>query len=110
VVLIAPSPRAWAFRSQVGQLQQVYERLAAMKAVCIAAFTEENGRIRSNIPFAGVPDGPRVAYDYNVQRGFAIGVIGRDGNLDYIDNRVTSGQRVLDIIQNSFVLQAQLRR
>jgi len=110
VVLIAPSPRAWAFRSQVGQLQQVYERLGAMQAVCVAAFTEEPGRIRSNIPFAVAPDGPRVAYDYNVQRGFAIGIIGRDGNLDYVNDRVTSGQRVIDIIQNSFVLQSQLRR
>lgn len=110
VILIAPSPRNWTFRSQVGQLQQVYERLGAMKAICIAAFTENTGQIRSNIPFAIAPDGPRVAYDLNVQRGFAIGIVGRDGNLDYIHNRVTSGQRVIDIIQNSFVLQQDLRR
>jgi len=110
VVLIAPSPRSWAFRSQVGQLQQVYERLGAMKAICIAAFTTDTGRIHSNIPFVIAPDGPRVAYDYNVQRGFAIAVIGRDGNLDYVNNRVTTGQRVMDIIQNSFVLQQDLRR
>lgn len=110
VILIAPSARTWAFRSQIGQLQQVAERLGATRAVCVAAFTSENVRIRSNIPFAIAKDGPRVASDLNVQRGFAIAVVGRDGNLDYISDRVTSGQRVLDIIQNSFVLQELLRR
>jgi len=110
VLLVAPSPRSWAFRSQVGQLQKVYQRLSATGAVCVAAFTQDTGRIRSNIPFALAPDGPRVAYDYGIERGFSIAIIGWDGNLDLITDRVTSGQRVLDVIGNSFAVQEALRR
>lgn len=110
VVLIAPSPRTWAFRSQVGQLQRVYQRLSATGAVCVAAFTEDPGVIRSNIPFVRAQDGPRVAFLYGVQSGFGVAVIGKDGNLDIVSTRVLSGQRILDIIGNSFALQQALRR
>lgn len=110
VLLIAPSPRTWAFRSQVGQLQRVFQRLSATGAVCVAAFTEETGTIRSNIPFVRAQDGPRVAFLYGVQQGFAVAVIGKDGNLDVLSTRVLSGQRILDIIGNSFALQQALRR
>ena len=50
-MLIAPSPRNRAFRSQLGQLRKMFERYAAQKTVFIAAFTQEGGVIRSNIPF-----------------------------------------------------------
>lgn len=110
VLLVAPSPRSWAFRSQVGQLQKVFQRLSATGAVCVAAFTRDTGRIRSNIPFALAQDGPRVAYDYGIEDSFSIAIIGWDGNLDLITNRVTSGQRVLDVVGNSFAVQEALRR
>lgn len=111
VVVIARSPLDWTFRSQVGQLQQIYQRLADQRLVCIAAFTQEPGLIRSNIPFVVAADGPRVAYDFQeAEARFAIAFIGRDGNLDYITNRVVPAQRALDILGNSFVTQTQLRR
>lgn len=110
VLLIAPTPRSWAFRSQVGQLQRVYQRLGATGAVSVAAFSEEGGTIRSNIPFAVATDGPRTAAAFGIERGFAIAVIGKDGNLDALSTRVLSGQRILDIIGNSFVVQSALRR
>lgn len=110
VLLIAPSPRDWKFRGQVGQLKQVYQRLSATGAVCVAAFTRDTGVIRSNIPFVLTPDGPRIAYLFGVERGFSVAMIGRDGNLDCISPRVLSGQRVLDLIGNSFVVQQNLRR
>lgn len=110
VVLIAPSPQSWAFRSQVGQIQKMFERLAARKTVFVAAFTQEEGRIKSNIPFAVAADGPRVALDYDVGEKFGIAIIGRDGNLDYVTDRVVPAQRIYDIIGNSFVSQSQLRR
>jgi hypothetical protein len=110
VVLIAPSPRSWSFRSQVGQLQRVYQRLGATGAVAVAAFTKEGGTIRSNIPFAIATDGPRVAALFGIERGFAIAVLGKDGNIDALSTSVLSGQRILDIIGNSFVVQTALRR
>lgn len=111
IVIIARSPRDWTFRSQVGQLQQLYQRFANNRLVCIAAFTEEPGLIRSNIPFAVASDGPRVAYDFQTTDSrFAIAFIGRDGNLDYVTDRVVPAQRALDILGNSFVTQSQLRR
>ncbi|MEI6278213.1 MAG: hypothetical protein WCQ16_02370 [Verrucomicrobiae bacterium] len=110
ILLIADSPREWAFRSQVGQLQKMYERLAAEKAVCVAAFSREPGVIRSNIPFVSAADGPRASYDLQVERGFAIAVIGKDGNLDYTGRKVLPVQRIYDIMNGSFVVQKTLRR
>lgn len=110
VVLVANSPRDWPFRSQVGQLQKMYERLAAEKIVCVAAFSQTPGVVRSNIPFVIAADGPRLAYDLQVTKGFAIAVIGKDGNLDYFGRRVVPVRRIYDILDNSFVVQKALRR
>ena len=110
VVLIAPSPRDRAFRSQVGQLQKMYERYAAAKVVFVVAFTGEPGQIKSNIPFAVAGDGPKVAFDYQTGEKFGIAIVGRDGNLDYVTDRVLPAQRIFDVINNSFVPQEMLRR
>ena len=42
--------------------------------------------------------------------GFSISIIGMDGNLDYVSNRVVPAQRIFDIIDNSFAKQKLLRR
>jgi hypothetical protein len=110
VVVVARSPRDWAFRSQVGQLNKMYERLAANKVIFIVAFTGEQGRIGSNIPFVLAPDGPRVAYDYQMGEKFGIAIVGRDGNLDYVTNKVLPVQRIYDIVGASFVTQEMIRR
>lgn len=109
VLLIAPSPRDRTFRSQVGQIQKMYERYGADRTVFVVAFTREPGVIRSNIPFAIAADGPRVAHDYEAGK-FAIAIIGRDGNLDYVTGKVLPAQRIFDVIGNSFVPQEKLRR
>ena len=110
VLLIAETPRQWAFRSQVGQLQKIYERFAAEDVLCVAAFSATPGVIRSNIPFLTVPDGTATAAAYEAPRGFAIAIIGKDGNLDYFSTHVVPAQRIYDIIDNSFAIQKQLRR
>jgi hypothetical protein len=110
VVLIAESPRQWAFRSQVGQLQKIYQRFAADGLICIGAFSTGPGVIRSNIPFLTVPDGPATATAFDTAQGFSISIIGMDGNLDYVSNRVVPAQRIYDIIDNSFAKQKLLRR
>jgi len=61
VVIVAPSPLDRSFRAQVGQLHKMYERYAAAKVVFVAAFTQEPGRIKSNIPFAIAGGCPRIA-------------------------------------------------
>lgn len=110
VLLIAPSPRSWVFRSQVGQLQKAYQRFAAAKLVCFAAFTGEGGTIRSNIPFVTAADGPRVAFLYEVSRGFAIAIIGPDGNLDRLSTSVLPAQRILDTMNANYAVQAGFRQ
>lgn len=110
VILIAPSPRDRAFRSQLGQLRKMFERYAAHKTVFIAAFTQEGGVIRSNIPFMVAADGPRVGYEYEGGERFRIAFIGRDGNLDYVTNKVVPAQRAYDLIGNSYVFQRNMRR
>ena len=110
VILIADSPRQWAFRSQVGQLQQMYERMAAEKIICVAAFSQTPGVVRSNIPFVTVAAGPQVAAAFDVDKGFAIVVIGKDGNIDYSGGKVLPCERVYDLLKNSFVIQQSLRR
>jgi hypothetical protein len=110
VVLVADSPNHRLFRAQVGQLQKTYERFAAAGLLCIAAFSREPGTIRSNIPFLTVPDGAATAAAFDTPQGFSIAIIGEDGNLDYIGNRVVPAQRIFDIIGNSYARQKQLRR
>ena len=110
VILIAPGPRTWVFRSQVGQLERVFQRLSATGAICVVAFTETTGRIYSDIPFAIAQDGPAVARLFGVTGRFGIVVLGKDGNIDANSSHVLKGQRILDIIGNSFVVQSDLRR
>jgi hypothetical protein len=110
VILVADSPRQWTFRSQVGQLQLMYERLAAEKIVCVAAFSQAPGVVRSNIPFVLAADGPRLAYDLKTERGFSISILGKDGNIDYSGRKVLPVQRIYDILNNSFAVQNAMRR
>jgi len=110
VLLIAPSPRDWTFRQQLGQLRGNYERLAAQGILCFVAFTSEGGRIRSNIPFIQVNDPSGTAAAYDIQQGFAIAVIGRDGNLDCLSTKPLPAYRLLDLMMNNAAMQEQLRR
>lgn len=109
VLVVAESPDQRIFRKQVKQLQRTYQLLGNRRAVMIAAFTQEPGVVRSNIPFVLAANPPAVAAAYGVQGRFAIFVIGKDGNIDEISDRVLSGQRVLDIINNSYVVQRDNR-
>jgi hypothetical protein len=110
VLLIAPSPRDHAFRAQLNSLKGYYERLAAQGTLFFAALSAENGRIHSNIPFVLVNNPTAAAVDYDVQKGFAIAIIGRDGNLDCISTKPLPGQRVLDLTMNNAEMQTLLRR
>ncbi len=110
VVLIAPSPKDRKFRKQVKQLEADYQRLASKGLICFAAFTEEGGRVGSNIPFIVAADGPRVGFLYEIPTGFAMAIIGPDGNLDYLTDDVVDAQRVIDVMNNNASRQEYLRK
>lgn len=110
LLIIAPSPKTHALRSQLGELKDLYEKLAAQGMIACVAFTQEEGRIPSNIPFVVVLDGPATAAAYNVHKGFAVAVIGADGNLDCLSTRPLPAQRIHDLIDASYTTQSLLRR
>jgi hypothetical protein len=56
-----------------------------------------------------LPDPGSVADAYRVG-DFGIAVIGTDGNVDYATDRVITGQKVLDVVVNSYQAQIQARR
>jgi hypothetical protein len=110
VLLITPNARNRSFRSQLGRLRGISERLGAQKVIFLAAFTSEPGRVPSNIPFALAADGPKVGFDFGSDGRFQIAIIGADGNLDYVTSKVLPGQRIYDVIANSFARQREMRR
>ncbi len=110
LLLIAPSPKSWDFYRQLNALKGNYEHLAAQHLICLAAFTEEEGQIRSNIPFITVEHGPAVGAAYSAANHFALAVIGPDGNLDCFSTHVLAGQRIEDLIDASYVNQIKMRR
>ncbi len=110
VLIVAQSPSQRIFRAQVGQLQKVYQLLGNEKALAVAAFTQQPGLIKSNIPFVLAANPVAVAGAYGVNGPFAIFIIGKDGNIDALSDRVMSGQRILDVMNNSFVVQRDNRK
>ncbi len=111
ILIIAPDVENRTFRSQLQEIQGSYQALSAGRMLAFIAFTQNSaGRVPSNVPYILVSNGPRVANLYGVSDQFGIAIIGRDGNLDYFSDKVVAGQRVLDIINNSFEVQQALRR
>jgi peroxiredoxin len=110
VLVIAKSPRTWAFKDQVKLLKEIYQQFANKQVVFVAAFTGEQGPVKSDIPFIIADNGSAVASAYGVQDKFNIVIIGKDGNLDYQTSKVLPPERVRDVIQNSFAVQASTGR
>jgi peroxiredoxin len=110
IVLIADSPRTGAFRKQVKWLEDNYAQLAAKGAVFVAAFRSGEGPVKSNVPFIVANNGGAVASAYGVEGDFALAVVGRDGNLDYVTDKVRTSQRVHDLIINNYANQAAARK
>ncbi len=112
VLVVASSPRSRAFRRQVANLEELYRRLASRKAVFVAAFTESEGPVLSDIPFVTTLNGAAVAGSYNLaaNEDFAVFVIAPDGNLDAATAKVLPAERIKEILDNSLSVQAPLRR
>lgn len=110
VLVIAKSPGTWAFKDQVKLLKEIYQQFANKQVIFIAAFTGEQGPVKSDIPFIVADNGSAVASAYGVQDKFNIVIIGKDGNVDYQTSKVLPPERVRDVIQNSFAVQANTGR
>jgi len=107
VVLIAPDANDRSFHRQVRRLRPSFNRLTASNAALLVAFSSsDNIRIPSDIPFIVATNGAKVDADFAAAGQFRIAIIGKDGNLDYITNKVIPGQRVVDVIVNSYASQA----
>jgi hypothetical protein len=106
VLIIAPSPKDWLFQFQVYNLTKRYQEFANKQVIFVAAFTKTAGPIKSNIPIVTANDGPAVASAYNAPKKFSIAIIGKDGNLDYQTDKILGAERVNDVIQNSYAVQA----
>ncbi len=61
---------------------------------------------RSDVPFVVLPDPLSVADSYRVG-DFGIAIIGTDGNLDYATDRVITGQKIVDVVNNSYATQVE---
>ena len=110
VLLIAKSPRVGDFKDQAKNLKDIYQQFASKQVVFVAAFSEEPGVIKSDIPFAVADNGAAVAGAYGVADKFNTVIIGKDGNVDYQTNKVLPSSRVRDVIQNSIEVQAHTGR
>jgi peroxiredoxin len=110
VLIIANSPKTGDFKAQAKYLKTIYQQFASKQVVFVAAFTEGDGVIKSDIPFAIASHGPAVAGAYGVVDKFNIVIIGKDGNVDYQTKKVLPPERVRDVIQNSFAVQANTGR
>jgi len=110
VLVIAQSPQTGAFRKQVRWLEESYQSLASRGVVFVGAFREGEGPVKSNIPFVVANNGAAIAQTYGAQGDFSLVVIGKDGNIDYQTDRVRTGERVRDVVQNAFPVQSAARK
>jgi hypothetical protein len=110
VLIIGDSAKSGAFKKQLKNLEGSYAEFASKQVVIIAALANGEGPIPTNIPVTVATNGAAVATAYGVQKGFQIAIIGRDGNLDYQTDHVLTPERVRDVIQNSFDVQASARK
>jgi hypothetical protein len=111
VLLVADSPKTKAFRKQLKLLRGLYQEFASRKAVFVAAFKNGDGApVASDIPFALATNGPAVAAAYGVTTDFSLIVIGKDANVDYQTPLPRPGDRIRDLIQNSYEVQAASRK
>jgi hypothetical protein len=110
VLIFATTPEQKDFKKQVKQISRRYKVLAARNVLFFVAFTKETGVIsRSDVPFVVLPDPLSVADAYRVG-DFGIALISPDGNLDYATDRVITGQKIVDVVNNSYTAQTRERR
>src|ERR1700693_4654448 len=110
VLIFAENPSEKMFIKHIKELNRRSKQLATQYTLFFVAFTRETGLVaRTDIPFVILPDPGSVADAYRVG-DFGIAVISPDGNVDYATDHVITGQRILDVIVNSYAAQVHARR
>jgi hypothetical protein len=113
VLVIASDAQVKLFRRQVRRLKEMYSHFANEKVLFVAAVVNGPAIVPSDVPFALAANPARVAADYGVTGGtggFAIAVIGVDGNLDMITAKIIPARRILDVIFNNSTTQEAERK
>ncbi len=111
ILLLADSAKRGDFRTQLKEMQKSFDRLAIRKTVVAAAFKNpEPGDIHSDIPVITLPEGARVCEALKLKGKFSIALIGPDGNLDYITDKILNINRILEVMQNSYEMQKAAHR
>jgi peroxiredoxin len=110
VLLVAKSAKTGPLRKQLKNLRPVFHECASRGTVFAAAMAASGEAMPSNIPFQQVANAQAVATAYGLKGDFLIAIIGRDGNLDLLTEKVQPGKRVLEVINNSFAVQEENRR
>lgn len=110
VLVIARDARVKEFRREVARLKEMYQQFATQKVVFVAAIENGPAEVHSDIPFVTAANPAQVAADYGVNGRFAIAVIGVDGNVDLITQKVIPASRVRDAVFNNYELQAGARK
>jgi hypothetical protein len=109
-MLVAASPASAALRKEADRIEHLYLEFSARKTVFVGAFTASAGRVESNVPYIIAANGAGVAKDFGVTGSeFAVIVIGVDGNVDLVSTQVEAAQRLLDVINNNYTIQAANR-
>ena len=76
-------------RKEAGRIEELYLQFSARKTVFLAAFTQQTGRVESNVPFAIAENGAAVAAAYGVPANeLSVIVISPDGNVDLTSTKV----------------------
>lgn len=110
VLFLADSPSTRAFKKQLKRTRPIYQEFASRGVVFAAAFSKEGGQVPSDIPVVVVNNGPAVAAAYDMRGNYLLAIIGKDGNLDLITDKVVAATRLREVIQNSFEVQKEIRR
>ena len=110
VLIVAPSPDFAPMRKEARRIEELYLQFSARKTVFLAAFTQQTGRVESDVPFAIAENGAAVAAAYGVPANeLSVIVISPDGNVDITSTKVEGAQRILDVINNTFQAQSASR-
>ena len=110
VLVIARRARDKEFREEVRRLRELYADFSNEKVVFVAATEDGAEAVPSDIPFVTAANPAQVAADYGVNGRFAIAVIGVDGNLDLITQKLVAPERIRDAIFNNFESQTSARK
>jgi hypothetical protein len=102
VLLVTRSARDKYFRAEVERLKSLYAEFSNEKVLFVAAIENGPQEVRSDIPFVIAANPAQVAANYGVNGRFGIAVIGVDGNLDLITDRLIAPERVRDTVFNNY--------